>query len=270
MLKKRRITSGVMALLICCSTIFNFGSTVHAAESAKPEITESSPKETTVVDENVSLFDEGASDLPTLVEIQERLLEDEIVIAEDITIEADSGFDISTDFTKITFSKKKVNMVFKNAVNKTLDTFQTEKPGTYQAVYEVYPLRDSSLAYQISRMITVRGKEPQTESQKKQTENRGSSGKEDSESEEDSEPHRIDAPEALPDSNLADSSETSAKAAETDVESPEENTKETEKDLESFDTASSEDTKQDTENELVAMEEDENSYFSVVPARMAA
>ena len=77
MLKKRRITSGVMALLICCSTIFNFGSTVHAAESAKPEITESSPKETTVVDENVSLFDEGASDLPTLVEIQERLLEDE-------------------------------------------------------------------------------------------------------------------------------------------------------------------------------------------------
>jgi uncharacterized surface anchored protein len=270
MLKKRRITSGVMALLICCSTIFNFGSTVHAAESAKPEITESSPKETTVVDENVSLFDEGASDLPTLVEIQERLLEDEIVIAEDITIEADSGFDISTDFTKITFSKKKVNMVFKNAVNKTLDTFQTEKPGTYQAVYEVYPLRDSSLAYQISRMITVRGKEPQTESQKKQTENRGSSGKEDSESEEDSEPHRIDAPEALPDSNLADSSETSAKAAETDVESPEENTKETEKDLESFDTASSEDTKQDTENELVAMEEDENLYFSVVPARMAA
>ena len=105
MLKKRRITSGLMALLICCSTIFNFGSTVHAAESAKPEITESSPAETTSVAEDVSLFNEGASELPTLVEIQERLSEDEIVIAEDITIEENSKFDISTDFTKITYSK---------------------------------------------------------------------------------------------------------------------------------------------------------------------
>ena len=62
MLKKRRVISGVMALLICCSTILNFGGTVRAAESAKPEITESSPKETALIDENVSLFNEGASD----------------------------------------------------------------------------------------------------------------------------------------------------------------------------------------------------------------
>ena len=38
----------------------------------------------------------------------------------------------------------------------------TEKEGWYQAVYEVYPLRDNNLAYHVQRFIVITDKEPET------------------------------------------------------------------------------------------------------------
>ena len=103
-----------------------------------------------------------SSTLPQLEEIQAQLNEDEIAVAEELVLNYGADFDPASDFTKIAYNDDKVKISFKEAVNEKLEAFNTEVPGKYQAVYEVVPLRDSNMAYQIVRYITVNDKEPET------------------------------------------------------------------------------------------------------------
>ena len=161
-MKRRRLISGALAFLICCTTIANAGTTAAAAETAVPEIkTETSSSESASQEETIVLYKES-SDLPQLEEIQSQLNEDEIAVAEELVLNYGADFDPATDFTKIAYNDDKVIISFKEAVNEKLEAFNTEVPGKYQAVYEVVPLRDSNLAYQIVRYITVNDKEPET------------------------------------------------------------------------------------------------------------
>lgn len=166
MIRKQRIMSGTLAFLICCTTILHSSMTAFAAESAKPEIqtVESAEDKAPVQEDNFILYNEGASNLPFLSEMKERLTEDEFVIAQDISIKAQTDFDIEHDFTKLFFAEEKVKIIFKNAVDEKLSSFSNDVPGKYQAVYEVYPVRDENLAYQISRIITVKSREPESPS----------------------------------------------------------------------------------------------------------
>ena len=52
--------------------------------------------------------------------MKERLTEDEFVIAQDISIKAQTDFDIEHDFTKLFFAEEKVKIIFKNAVDEKL------------------------------------------------------------------------------------------------------------------------------------------------------
>lgn len=243
MFKRRRIISGALALLICCSTVLNSGITVLAAETAKPEIQTVEPKENEpqIADESI-LYNENASDLPVLSEIRERLEKDEIVTAEDITIDIGTDFDIANDFSKISFSEKKVKVVFKDAVNEKLESFNLESTGNYQTIYEIYPVRSQDLAYQISRMITVRDKEPETSSSKEDHDN----SKEEEAADSDDDPETKDA---VGTEEAAETADMPAYASESD------------------------EILTDSEQELAVVEdiEDEDGVFlSVVPARMAA
>lgn len=115
MLKRQRVISGVLALLIGCSAIMNPGITASAAETAKPEIQTAPQAEEEMQSDAADepLYDEGASELPTFSEMRDRLQEEEFVIAGDITIEAGADFDISSDYRDIAFSEDKVRVVFK-------------------------------------------------------------------------------------------------------------------------------------------------------------
>ena len=161
-MKRRRFISGALAFLICCTTIANAGTTAAAAETAVPEIkTETSSSESASQEEAIVLYKESST-LPQLEEIQAQLNEDEIAVAEELVLNYGADFDPASDFTKIAYNDDKVKISFKEAVNEKLEAFNTEVPGKYQAVYEVVPLRDSNLAYQIVRYITVNAKEPET------------------------------------------------------------------------------------------------------------
>lgn len=248
MIGKRRIMSGTLALLIYCTTVLNSGMTAFASETAKPEIrtvsaTDSEPD----ANENFVLYNESASDLPILSEMCARLTEDEIVTAEDISIEAETNFDIEYDFTKISFSEEKVKVIFKNAVTEKLDSFHNNVPGKYQAIYEVYPVRDESLAYQINRMITVKGKEPESSSKSSRHNEAGEESDEEAE-----------------DADAADPSDGAA------LDERKEDEKQ-DSDEQLTDTPEEEEPVDEPETELVALEDvEDNLFLSVVPARMAA
>lgn len=161
MMKKRRWLSGAMAVLMCCSTILSSATPVLAAEESKPEIQAVSDETSTEEqEEKTVLYNPEASTLPDLTEVQDQLLEDEIAIAQDIIIEMGTKYDAECDFTNIAFSDEKVKIEYKGAVNEKLETFDSNKPDHYQAVYEVHPVRDVNLSYQIQRFIVV--KEPET------------------------------------------------------------------------------------------------------------
>ena len=138
------------------------------------------------------------------------------------------------------FTEEKVKIIFKNAVNETLNSFANDVPGKYQAVYEVYPVRDENLAYQISRMITVKSREP--ESSSKSTGHTKTENNSDEESEE--------ADPAVPSdiAGIDKMKELEKPSAEQSAGIPEAETS-------------------DREQELVAVEDVEDSLFlSVVPA----
>lgn len=270
MLKRQRVISGVLALMIGCSAIMNPGITASAAETAKPNV-QTAPQaeeegQPAAVDD--LLYDEGASDLPTFSEMRDRLLEKEFVIADDITIETGADFDISSDYRDIAFSEDKVRVVFKSAVKETLEHFQPDQPGTYQAVYEVYPVRDENLAYQVHRMVTIKSKEPETQS---------GENKKNQEEEADSDE---DAGESSPEEGDQDSKEDTIQTApESDDQTPDKNG-------EPGQDAGRKEGKEDTgltkehepeedvpvsdeETELVALDAEENLFVSVVPVRMS-
>ena len=245
MIRKQRIMSGTLAFLICCTTILHSSMTAFAAESAKPEIqtVESAEDKAPVQEDNFILYNEGASNLPFLSEMKERLTEYEFVIAQDISIKAQTDFDIEHDFTKLFFAEEKVKIIFKNAVDEKLTNFANDVPGKYQAVYEVYPVRDENLAYQISRMITVKSREPESPSKNGHTKTGTDSGDESEDAD----------PSVAPDK--ADMNQT-GEPGKPDLDDSADN----------LDTSGGE-----NEQELVVVEDVEDSLFlSVVPARMAA
>ncbi|MDD3362688.1 MAG: SpaA isopeptide-forming pilin-related protein [Hespellia sp.] len=183
MFKKRRGISGALALLISCSTIFNAASAVQAAEPSQPEIQAVTPESTKTIYEEKALYNEAATALPDLSAVIEQLEEDEIVIAEDLVIDAGAKFDITKDFSKFTYQNEKVKIQYKEAVNEKKDVYSPDKAGAYQAVYEVYPVRDANLAYRITRMVTVKEKEPETSSEQNQTSNKDDTESDDTEGE---------------------------------------------------------------------------------------
>lgn len=272
MSRRQRMISGVMAVLIGCTTVMNFGITVSAAETSKPEIqtvSQISEEDQPVIEEEI-LYDESASDLPTFSEMQERLQEDEFVMADDITIDAGAQFDIATDYRNIAFSEEKVRVEFKSAVNETLESFQTDKAGTYQAVYEVYPVRDENLAYQVNRLVTVKAKEPQSKSQ----DNKGSGSEEkDTDADEDAEQdlENAEIQNLKEDSVPAVTEAADQISGKGEEELPDADSEETEEDSEPVETddQKTEENFQEEEMELVALDTEENLFVSVVPARMS-
>lgn len=166
MIKKRRWLSGALAMLICCSTVLNSGTPVMAAEESKPEIqTVHNDKDKEAAEqkeEMATLYNPDASHLPDLMTVADQLLADEIAIAKDIVIEKGAEFVADSDFSNISFTDKKVKIEYKGAVNDKLESFDSNIPGHYQAVYDVHPVRDANLSYQIQRFIIVKEKEAET------------------------------------------------------------------------------------------------------------
>lgn len=80
------------------------------------------------------------AEYPELRKVRKKLMEDEVVDAEDHEVETGSDFDISNDFSNLNFSSDKVKITFYEAKNKTGQKFDTRQADTYQAVYFVEPV----------------------------------------------------------------------------------------------------------------------------------
>ena len=140
--KKKRILVGALAFLIGCSTLFNASFAAFAAEEPETKAA-------------VQVGTESE------VSLEKELSEDEIVTAEDITIEAGEKFDIESDFTGLTISPEKVKVTFKEAAGIEKQAFDYNKADTYTAVYYVEPYSGKQ-AYEVTRRIVVTDKEPET------------------------------------------------------------------------------------------------------------
>ena len=163
--KKKRILAGALAFLIGCSTLFNSSLVTFAAEEPETQAVET----------------ESETSLKT------ELSEDEIVTAEDITIQAGEKFDIESDFTGLTISPEKVKVTFKEASGTEKQAFDYNKADTYTAVYYVEPYSGRQ-AYEVTRKIVVTDKEPETnghsnQEQKQESEESDDDGEGDSQEE---------------------------------------------------------------------------------------
>ena len=94
------------------------------------------------------------AEYPALEKVRARLDKDEIVAAGDQTVEKDSDFDVEHDFSGLEFSPDKVKVTFHEAKDKSGETFNIGKAGTYKAVYLVEPVSRNP-SYHISRNIVV-------------------------------------------------------------------------------------------------------------------
>ncbi len=97
------------------------------------------------------------AEYPALEKVKEKLDADEIVAAEDHTVEIDSNFDMEHDFSGIEFSPGKVKVTFHEAKDKGGEKFDIGKAGTYKAVYFVKPASKNP-SYHVSRNIIVKEK----------------------------------------------------------------------------------------------------------------
>lgn len=163
--KKKRILAGALAFLIGCSTLFNSSLATFAAEEPETQAVET----------------ESETSLET------ELSDDEIVTAEDITIQAGEKFDIESDFTGLTISPEKVKVTFKEASGTEKQAFDYNKADTYTAVYYVEPYSGRQ-AYEVTRKIVVTDKEPETnghsnQEQKQESEESDDDGEGDSQEE---------------------------------------------------------------------------------------
>ena len=96
-------------------------------------------------------------DYPELKDVRDMLDEDEIVKAEDITVDADEDFEIGKDFKGIDYSSKKVKISLYDD-----DGFSSSKEGSYKPVYHADP-KSGNHGYRFSRRITVVKKEEKKE-----------------------------------------------------------------------------------------------------------
>lgn len=157
-INKNRFLAGAMALLIGCSTLFNAGVTVSAAETSDGVTVETSIQETTVETEGM------AEELPELSDVLDMLDADEIVTAEDIVLTVGDVFDEESDLTGIIFDDSKVKVTFKDAEDQNGQKFDSSVAGTYHAVYCVEPTSGHP-SYQITRRIIVNETEAETQGQ---------------------------------------------------------------------------------------------------------
>ena len=98
---------------------------------------------------------------PELEAVKDKLAEDEILTANDYSIDYGSDFDIKVDFSGIEgINDAKVKVELYEAKNESGDDFDTYQADTYKAVYKVEPVSGNP-SYRISRNVTV--KEPETE-----------------------------------------------------------------------------------------------------------
>lgn len=124
--------------------------------------------------------------LPLLEEVQSLLDEDEIVLAKDHQVEVGTSFDVKTDFTGLEIKDaEKVKITFEEAKNEQGEDFTTSHADTYKTVYHVEPVNQEHPNYQISRNVTVKEIEKESESPSADAEQ--SEIKETEEDEEDSE-----------------------------------------------------------------------------------
>ena len=96
-------------------------------------------------------------DYPELKEVRDMLDEDEIVQADDITVDADEEFEIKKDFKGIDYSSKKVKISLYDD-----DGFSPSKEGSYKPVYHADP-KSGNHGYRFSRRITVVKREEKKE-----------------------------------------------------------------------------------------------------------
>ncbi len=120
------------------------------------------------------------AEYPALDKVKEKLAADEIVAAEDYTVEIDSHFDVEHDFSGIEFSPGKVKVTFHEAKDKGGSKFDIGKAGTYKAVYFVEPVSKNP-SYHVSRNIIVKEKTSVSSSGKQAAERSENSHSDDSE-----------------------------------------------------------------------------------------
>lgn len=159
--KAKRVVSGLLTAVTLLSTVLSPISS-YAAEL---------PKE---------------RKLPLLEEVENQLDEDEIVLAKDHQVEVGTSFDVKTDFTGLEIKDAaKVKITFEEAKNEQGEDFTTSHADTYKTVYHVEPVNQEHPNYQISRNVTVKEIEKESESPSADAEQ--SETKETEEDEEDSE-----------------------------------------------------------------------------------
>ena len=137
----KRVMSGVLSVITIASAVAQ-PMTAYAAEPEKA----------------ASSFE---AQYPELEAVKDKLAEDEILTANDYSIDYGSDFDIKVDFSGIEgINDAKVKVELYEAKNEAGDDFDTYQADTYKAVYKVEPVSGNP-SYRISRNVTV--KEPETE-----------------------------------------------------------------------------------------------------------
>lgn len=117
---------------------------------------------------------------PSLETVQEFLDAEEIVTAEDYEVEAGSGFNVKSDFSRLEINDEKVRVSFHEAKNEVGQDYDGNHADTYRAVYFVEPA-SGHLSYHICRNIIV--KEPAAEKQSENQTDSSASSEESTESE---------------------------------------------------------------------------------------
>ena len=137
----KRVMSGVLSVITIASAVAQ-PMTAYAAEPEKA----------------ASSFE---AQYPELEAVKDKLAEDEILTANDYSIDYGSDFDIKVDFSGIEgINDAKVKVELYEAKNEAGDDFDTYQADTYKTVYKVEPVSGNP-SYRISRNVTV--KEPETE-----------------------------------------------------------------------------------------------------------
>ena len=137
----KRVMSGVLSVITIASAVAQ-PMTAYAAEPEKA----------------ASSFE---AQYPELETVKDKLAADEILTANDYSIDYGSDFDIKVDFSGIEgINDAKVKVELYEAKNEAGDDFDTYQADTYKAVYKVEPVSGNP-SYRISRNVTV--KEPETE-----------------------------------------------------------------------------------------------------------
>ncbi len=130
-----RIAAGILSMITLFTSVYS-PAAVLAAESGKG---------------NDSGYTEA---YPEISSVRDKLADDEIVKAEDITIYSDENFDISKDMRGISYSSAKVKVRFYQAKDSGGSAFSASRPGTYTAVYHAEPVSGNH-SYRFNRRIIV-------------------------------------------------------------------------------------------------------------------